>query len=534
MKTLTEMIMKASDASWGFTYFEQGQESRLGGAQFREQALRHLKYMRLHGADENSVIIIQIENDLKFLTVFWACILGGMKIALLPHAKNQHAGSANQYIMASFGKPFVCISKEERTKEDFCMQFGCPPQIVIDVRNSYVDDSTGDVAIYEAKKDDVAVIQFSSGSTSAPKGICTTHENIVETAVSLNEVLDISSQDKSFSWLPLNHNLALLGVHMTGTYTGGEQYYMSVYEFLANPLKWMQYISDKAVTVTASPNFGYKHFLSFYEKCAKKPDWDLSGLKLLINGAEPISYELSELFLSSLSRHGLRDSVIFAGYGLSETTVCVCGSQFGSKLKKVGLSRDKMNIGDEVEIDDNGAVFVSVGKPLRCNDIRITGNDGRLLGQGTIGNIEVRGKNVMNSYFNDAKKTEEAFTPDGWLKTGDVGVIINELVYVTGRSKDIIFIAGKNYFPNDFEKLIEDEFPELKNKIAVCGIHSKTIETEQIALFVETGNEELNQELMKEVRQFFSKTTQLQINRVTPVGELPRTPNGKLQRYKLL
>jgi len=545
MKTLAEMIMNATshtcgmkptDNPNGITYFVQGQEHRLNYAQFINKALCHLRYLRLNGANEHSEVVIQIKNDMTFLTALWACILGGMKVVLLPLASNPQIFSMNQAIIAAFNKPFICISSEEYAKEDFCKQYGFTPQSVIDIKNSYENNNADDVIPYDAKPDDVAVIQFSSGSTSIPKGICTTHKNIIETAASFKERMNYTSQDSVFSWLPINHNMALLGIHMAAIHECGEQYLMSIYEFMSNPLKWMQYISDKRISITASPNFGLKYFLSFYEKYAHTCDWDLSPLRVIINGAEPISYELCVFFTSMLIRHNIPDNVILAGYGMSEATVGICLAQSETELNKISINRSKMSIGDEIEVNDDqaGATFVSVGKPLTCNELRITDNDGVVLEPGFLGNIEIFGNNVMQSYYNNPKMTEEAFTQDGWLKTGDIGMVIDGLVYITGRSKDIIFIAGKNYFPDDFEKIIEDKFPMLKTKIAICGVFNNEKETEQIALFIENEDGVFDQNLVNGIRRFFSSITQLQIEHVKFVDNLPRTPNGKIQRYRLL
>jgi acyl-CoA synthetase (AMP-forming)/AMP-acid ligase II len=459
-----------------------------------------------------------------------------MKVALLPFATSQQGGAVNKSVAAMFDRPIICISEEEFSIDDYCGQNGYDPRMVIGIKNSYSDNSTDDVIPYDSKAEDVAVIQFSSGSTSMPKGICSTHGNIVETAIALHALFGVSATtDRSFCWLPIHHNLALLGLHITAMYTCGDQYIMSVYEFMANPLKWMQVVSEKSITVTASPNFGYKYFPHFYEKSPKEFSWDLSGLRVIINGAEPISYELCELFMGTLSQYRLSDSVMVSGYGLSETTVAACISEPGTKLVRISIDRSRMNTGDEIELtgDKAGAVFVSVGKPMKSCKARITDDSGAVLDSGTIGNIELSGGNIMLCYYKNPIATKETFTEDGWLKTGDIGMIIDGMLYVTGRLKDIIFIAGKNYFPNDFEKILEDEFAELKNRIAICGMHNKEKETEEILLFIEDDGSLKDQMPESDIRRFFTAATLLQIGPVMRVEKLPRTLNGKVQRFVL-
>ncbi len=232
----------------------------------------------------------------------------------------------------------------------------------------------------------------------------------------------------------------------------------------------------------------------------------------------------------------MKCGVMAPAYGMSECTLAISVAAYGKPLKSITINRDRMNVGDKIEETCDtaaGAAFVSVGEILWCIEIRITDNRGRVLPDSHIGNIEISGSTVMSGYYNDPVMTAEAFAEDHWLKTGDIGVIAKGELFITGRSKEIIFIAGKNYFPNDLEKVIEDKFHSLKNRIAVTSVYNAKTGTEQIVLFMHTGDGDFSQKLITDIRRHFSRITRLQIEYIQFTDEFPRTQNGKLQRYKL-
>lgn len=535
MKTLKDMILKAADSANGLTYVWQGNEKYITYAELVSDARLTLHQMRGYGITAGAEIIIQVENDLDFLLIFWACILGGLRVVLLPYAKNQQAQGAIKLVLGMMENPYICVSAKENSKIEYCKKYNFSIGRVIEVSEPVSNMDVNLINMYDSKPDDVAVIQFSSGSTGTPKGVCTTHANILSNAQAVAERINLTSKDTTLCWLPLTHNLALLGNNMTTTYVSCNQVIMPTSDFLVNPLSWFKEASNRKVTVTVSPNFGYKHFLTFYEKSKQDFDWDLSSLRAVCNGAEPISYDLAIMFMKELEKYNMSNTVMVPGYGMSECTVACNATVVGIPLNTKSINRDKMNIGDRIEetTDTTNATFVSVGSPLSCVEMRITDNQGKVLPDGYIGNIEVSGGTVMAGYYKDMIKTSEVFTSDNWLKTGDVGFMLEGELFVTGRSKEIIFIAGKNYFPNDFEKIIEDKFPSLKNRIAITGVYNAEIETEQIVLYMDTCNGDFDNDLISGIRRYFAKITRLQIEHVRFINGLPRTQNGKIKHYLL-
>ena len=300
--------------------------------------------------------------------------------------------------------------------------------------------------VCNTSEEDLALIQFSSGSTGMPKGVAITHENLLENC---KGVL-ISGKDTEFErilcWLPLIHNFSLIGVHITGIVGNWEEYLMDVQLFLLSPIEWLNYMSKYKINLSASPNFGLLRSIEQMKKDVSY-DWDFSNLRIIISGAEPINDACCEAFINTLRKYGMKDSVVTPAYGMSENTVAISIGNPDVKYKKYFLDRDNLSIGDSVvftsEDDKNCSVYVESGPIVTGSEIRITDDNGEILDADIVGNIELRGKGIMKCYYNDPENTKKAFTHDGWLKTGDIGVIIDGNVVVIGRKKEVMLLNGK-------------------------------------------------------------------------------------------
>ncbi len=264
MKTLKDILLRAAESNNGLTYIWHRNEKQISYAELLQRAHLNLHHLRKYGISAGAEIILQIEDDLDFIVAFWACILGGFQVLLLPYANKQQAQDTIDSVVDMMKHPYVCISPDESNRTEYSRQHGYPIGTVIDIctADEWDEDIANRVTIHNSKPDDVAVIQFSSGSTGNPKGVCTTHANILPIAASVN----LTDKDTTLCWLSLTHNLALLGFHIPATFAACNQIIMSTSYFLTNPLRWFSEVSRRKVTVTTSPNFGYKHFLNFYEK----------------------------------------------------------------------------------------------------------------------------------------------------------------------------------------------------------------------------------------------------------------------------
>ncbi|MCX7058108.1 MAG: AMP-binding protein, partial [Proteobacteria bacterium] len=230
-----------------------------------------------------------------------------------------------------------------------------------------------------------------------------------------------------------------------------ENYLMPTELFIRRPLLWPKFASDKRATILSSPNFGYRHFLKVLGDRSLE-GIDLSATRLIFNGAEPISVELCDEFMDRMAPYGLKRSAMFPVYGLAEATLAVTFPPPGSAYAARHFDRHRLSIGAPAGIVAAGAQdalsLMSVGRPIPGTEVRIADEAHAALPDGSVGHLLIRGGNVTHGYYQAPEINARTITADGWLDTGDLGVVVEGELYVTGRAKEIIFVNGQNYFPH--------------------------------------------------------------------------------------
>jgi acyl-CoA synthetase (AMP-forming)/AMP-acid ligase II/acyl carrier protein len=299
----------------------------------------------------------------------------------------------------------------------------------------------------------------------------------------------------------------------------------------------MSKASELKATQLCSPNFGYKHFLKLFER--KGPDnLDLSSVRLILNGAEPISWNLCEEFLDALAPFGLKRTAMFPVYGLAEATVAVTFCTVGNEYERIIVDRHNLRVGEPFKAleanEDDSVSFIKVGSAVRDCAIRITNDEDNVLEDGLIGNIQVKGANVTKGLYNDAAANAELFTDDQWLRTGDCGVVVDGDLVITGRSKDIIIVNGQNYYPHDIEEIVALLDGLDLGKVVACGVTPATSQTEELLVFVLYRQDvESFRSLAAAVHDIVGEHAGLEVDHVIPVTRIPKTTSGKVQRVKL-
>ena len=347
-----------------------------------------------------------------------------------------------------------------------------------------------------------------------------------------------TEDDQALSWMPLTHDMGLIGFHLSVLAAGMNHAVMDTSVFVRRPLLWMSKASDLRATQLCSPNFGYKHFLKLFERKGL-PGIDLSCVKRIINGAEPISWDLCEEFLAALEPHGLKRNTMLPVYGLAEATVGVSFSPLGPEYERVVMDRHSLQIGQPyraVDPEDPDAVsFVKVGKAIRDVDIRIADDEDHVLEDGYIGNIQLAGDSITAEIYGDEQATADLFTADAWLRTGDCGVFVDGDLVITGRQKDIIIINGQNYYPHDLEEIIAQLDSLDLNKVVVAGATPRGGQTEELVVFIlHRQDVDAFRPLVERVRNIVGEHAQLEVDTVIPVARIPKTTSGKVQRARLL
>ena len=400
-----------------------------------------------------------------------------------------------------------------------------------------IDDISRPGKLYRPAPEDLAFIQFSSGSTSEPKGVVLTHGNLIANAQGATAVGKFNDQDVTLSWMPLTHDMGLIGFYLIQFANRVHINLMPTELFVRRPLLWLQVAAKKRVTLTCSPNFGYQHFLKVLGD-RRLEGVDLSSIRLIYNGAEPISVELCNEFMSALAYTGLKHQAMYPVYGLAEASLAVAFPEPGLDYRWIRVNRHKLGVGAQVEVnpaDSRDALeLVCVGRVVPNTELRIADDERGALPDGRVGHILIRGPNVTRGYFGDPEATAQAIGADGWVDTGDLGFMHEGSLYIAGRSKEIIFVNGQNYYPHDLENIAQ-RAPGLDlNKLVAAGVAREGSKGEELVVFVlHRGSMQEFLPTAAAVSRLINEHTGLEVAEVIPTKRIPKTTSGKVQRHLL-
>lgn len=538
--TLLQVLQHSSKLSnRGITFIEQGgHESFLGYGELYRLAQHGLGMLQDQGLQPKDELVFQVEDNRSFIILFWSCILGGIIPVPLSPGKNDDQKAKLFNVWQILNNPWLIADAIQLER---IAQYGLAKgegQLFARIKERSVDmqvldKRTGAGVVFEAKPADIAFIQFSSGSTGSPKGVVLTHENLITNVAAIAAAARYQPDDTTISWMPLTHDMGLIGFHINPLFSQMNQCLMPTGLFVRNPTLWLSKVKELKVTILCSPNFGYKYLLKYFKESADYK-WDLSGVRIIYNGAEPISESLAGTFLDKLAAYGLKKSAMCPVYGLAEASLAVSMSQLCDELISIKLDRNHLNPGNAIQpkIGDRAISFVNVGKAINDVSLKIANDEGKSLDEGVIGRIHIKGKNVTAAYYNNSEATGKVIDKDNWLDTGDLGFLLNGCLYVTGRAKDIFFVNGQNFYPHDIERIGEGVDGIELNKIVVCGIQNAASE-EVISFVFHRGKLHSFLSLSQSLKAHVNAQTGIEIARVVPITDIPKTTSGKLQRFKL-
>ena len=541
--TLIEVLEENRSFPRSITYLEGENEAHsVSSEELYERALGILYHLQRLGARRGDKLIVFLGNNEQFIDVFWAAVLGGIvPVPVAIGISDEHRHKLLR-IAARLGTPFLYTERRSLERIGaFAAGAGAGPVFEALRARTFLVDDLDDISragsIQRVAPGDTAFIQFSSGSTAQPKGVVLTHGNIIANWRGSREVAGFSENDVSLSWMPLTHDMGLIGFHIIMFASRVHSHLMPTELFIRRPLLWLQLASRLRATILCSPNFGYRHYLKVLGERGVEA-LDLSPVRLIFNGAEPISVELCDEFLTRLAPARLARTAMYPVYGLAEASLAVSFPPIGAPLKTLTLNRHRMNPGDTVEVvpdpDRQGLKLVSEGRAIPYCRVRITGDDDRELPEDRIGHVQMTGDNVTRGYFEDSAANEAAFTADGWLRTGDLGLTHAGELYISGRAKEIIFVNGQNYYPHDLEAIAQ-RAPGLElGKVVAAGVRRPGAEVEHLVVFVlHRGAVADFVGVATEVARLVNEQTGLEVAEVVPVKRIPKTTSGKIQRHLL-
>lgn len=392
-------------------------------------------------------------------------------------------------------------------------------------------DKQRTVNLDDIKSDDVAVIQYTSGSTSNPKGVMVTHENIIDNQYVLSEEINYPENSTIVSWLPYYHDMSLMGNIFQAMYVGKTCVQMSPKHFLRRPERWLKAISNYKAIASAAPNFGYEYCVDRIDT-KKLNDLDLSNWKFAFNGSEPVKLETLDDFYEKFNKFGFDKKSFTPCYGLAESTLFVSGVMKPETPNSIKI-RGKVltNI-----FENHSQNIVSCGKPFY--EVVIVDDKSNILPEGSQGEIWVKGRSVAKGYWNmkELNNNFSQYTSDSrgpYLKTGDLGFLYDGELYVAGRSKDLIIIRGKNHIPDDIEDTVRKTNRMFsKQKTCVFAINHDYLVVMQEIPF---NNMKINQEqVITDIKQKILMNHGLNVREVIFLrrGKLPKTSSGKIKRFE--
>ena len=390
-----------------------------------------------------------------------------------------------------------------------------------------------------AAPDAVAFIQYTSGSTGNPKGVVLTHADLLASLGSMGEALEARSADVFVSWLPLYHDMGLIGAWLGSLVHGFPLVLMSPLTFLARPERWLKAIHSHRGTLSGGPNFAY-------ELCLRRiRDSDIEGLdlsswRLAFNGAEPVSPETVDRFIRRFGPYGLRADAMTPVYGLAEATLGVAFTPVGRGMRTERVRRQPMVTDGRVVLADaddaDVQVFVSSGVPIPGFEVRIVDAAKRETAERTEGRLEFRGPSATGGYYRNPEATRALFHDD-WLDSGDRAYVADGEVYITGRAKDVIIRAGRNIYPYELEQAIAEIDGIRRGCVAVFGGSDPGSGTERLIVVAETRetDDSVRAGLREQIQALATELLGMPADDVVVAspGTVLKTSSGKIRRVAL-
>jgi acyl-CoA synthetase (AMP-forming)/AMP-acid ligase II len=536
--TLVHALAAAAAHPSGVTFVDLSErETWLSWSEVHGRAERAAAALAALGVAPGDRVAIVLRTEPAFLDVFFGCWLAGaVPVPLYPPVRlgrmDEYAAATGRMIAISGARLVVSRGGVRRLLGTSLAR--ASPDLGCADADALVAVSAGVPLAPAPSPEDLALVQFSSGSTVEPRPVALTHRALAAQSDALVAATTPGPEDVLVSWLPLYHDMGLVGALLGAMSYPGPLVLLPPEHFLARPALWLRAVARHRGTISAAPSFAYAYTAD------RVKDADLEGVslatwRLALDGAEPISPEAMRRFAARFARHGFDAGALVPVYGLAEAALAVTFRRPGASL--AGRPVDPVRLARDGVVAPGDREVVPVGTPLPGIEVALRDREGRLVGPARLGRIFVRGASLMREYLGDPAATARALE-GGWLDTGDLGFVADGELHVHGRAKDVVVVRGANHAPDEFEAALAG-VPGVRSGCAVAaGFVPDGGEGEALLLLVERarGATAADTAIEAAARGAVIARTGIapRVVRVLAPGTLPRTSSGKLRRGEAL
>lgn len=537
--SLTDILLlygnKSPEKAHIYFQHEDGQEEIITYGHLLKSALKVAGALKQRGLVEGETVAIMLPTDPGFFYVFFGTLLaGGVPVPIYPpfrmHMLEAYAKTEAHILNSAQVRILVTFERAEKLSR--LLQTFVPSLKHVTTVKELLDAQEFSTP-FVAKADNFGLIQYTSGSTSDPKGVLLTHANLLANIRAYGKAIAVRPDDVAVSWLPLYHDMGLIGMWLGSLYFGVPLVLLTPFSFLNHPERWLWAIHYHRGTLSGAPNFAY-------ELCVRKIDHammeglDLSSWRMAANGAEKVYPRTLQQFADKFASCGFKREALLPVYGLAESTVGLAIPELGHVFHVDHVDRKQFEEARHAvpSQDKNALAFVACGVPIEGHEIRIVDENDKELPERHIGSLQFRGPSSMQGYYNNPKATAAAYH-DGWIDSGDLAYQADKEIYITGRRKDLIIKAGRNLYPAEIEELVGTIQGVRQGCVTAFAVDSER-GTEQLVVVAEIREKKSHENAVISERINEAIVSALDIVPdhivLVPPHTVPKTSSGKLQR----
>lgn len=445
------------------------------------------------GIEAGDVVILVLQHGIELIYAYFGCILHGAIPSIMPFLTEKlipERYRADLALLIKITKPTAIV-----TFKDFESEIKAAVELGSSVRNLIVVEDVKQKELLpsfhglDRKPEDIVLLQHSSGTTGLQKGVALSHLAVSNQLESYRNAIKLNERDVIVSWLPLYHDMGLIACFIMPILLRVPLVLMSPFDWVKAPYKLFVLISLYKGTICWLPNFAY----NFCAEKIRESQLDkvrLDNLRAVINCSEPVRWESHQKFLERFSRFGLQPNSLAACYAMAENVFAVTQAGFDCKLNidEIDLESFQINKNAVPAFGKSSIKMVSNGKPIENTLVKIIDESGQELPDRHVGQIAIKSNCMLTGYYNRPEETKKAIQ-QGWFKTGDLGYLSNEELYISGRIKDMIIVGGKNIYPQDIEYISMQVEGVHQGRVVAFGIYNEKIGTEEVVVVAEIESE---------------------------------------------